>query len=284
MQTFQLAAIQMNAPLGEVERNRAAVLSWSERAARAGAQFALFPELVISGHWCSGEVRGAAEPVPDGPTVQALIEAARDLDLVLSVGLAELAGGVVYNTQVLVGPRGYIGAQRKVHMSSDEYFYYRGGREMPVFDVGLCTVGTVICFDGLFPETARILAVQGAELLLMPHAARFGAWPEEEGGRQLAVRRQKDNWALWGRARAYDNGCYAAFVNQAGPAGPDTNHAGGTAIYGPRGELLAESQAEGIEDEMVLCTLTAEGLEQARSRRCFPLTVRRPELYGVLAQ
>ena len=155
---------------------------------------------------------------------------------------------------------------------------------MPVFDVGLCQVGTVICFDGLFPETARILAVQGAEVLLMPHAARFGAWPEDEGGRQTAVRRQKENWALWGRARAYDNGCYAAFVNQAGPAGPDTKHAGGTVIYGPRGELLAESQTETIEDEMVLCTLTAEALEQARGRRCFPLTVRRPELYGALTR
>ena len=98
------------------------------------------------------------------------------------------------------------------------------------------------------------------------------------------MRRQKDNWALWGRARAYDNGCYAVFVNQAGPAGPNTNHAGGTVIYDPRGELVAESQTPTIEDEMVLCTLTAEGLEQARSRRCFPLTVRRPELYGALTQ
>jgi len=55
-------------------------------------------------------------------------------------------------------------------------------------------------------------------------------------------------------------------------------------IYGPRGELLAESQTETIEDEMVLCTLSAEGLEQARGRRCFPLTVRRPELYGALTR
>jgi N-carbamoylputrescine amidase len=274
----------MNGPLGEVERNRAAVLAWAERAARVGAQFVLLPELVISGHWCSGDVRGVAEPVPDGPTVRALVEAARDLDIVLSVGLAELAGGVVYNAQVLVGPQGYIGTQRKVHMSSDEYFYYRGGREMPVFDTGLCTVGTVICFDGMFPETARILAVQGVEVLLMPHAARFGAWPKEREGRVAAVRRQKENWALWGRARAYDNGCYAVFVNQAGPAGPDTNHAGGTVIYDPRGELLAESQTADIEDEMVLCTLSAEGLERARRRRCFNLTVRRPELYGVLTK
>lgn len=284
MQTFQLAAIQMNAPLGEVERNRAAVLDWAERAARAGAQLALFPELVVSGHWCSGDVRGAAEPVPGGPSVRALVEAARDLNLVLSVGLAERAGGVVYNAQVLVGPQGYIGTQRKVHMSSDEYFYFCGGREMPVFDVGLCTVGTVICFDGMFPEVARILAVQGAEVLLMPHAARFGAWPEEDEGRRAAVRRQKDNWALWGRARACDNGCYAVLVNQAGPAGPNTHHAGGTVVYDPRGELLAESQTAEIEDEMVLCTLSAEGLEEARRRRCFNLTVRRPELYGALIE
>jgi predicted amidohydrolase len=282
MQTFQLAAIQMNAPLGQVDRNRTAVLDWAERAACEGAQFVLYPELVISGHWCSGEVRGVAEPVPDGPTVQRLIEAARDLDLILSVGMAEAAEGVVYNAQVLVGPQGYIGTQHKVHMSSDEYFYYRGGRTMPVFETGLCTVGTVICFDGMFPEVARILAVQGAEVLLMPHAGRFGDWPEDEAGERAAVRREKANWALWGRAWAYDNGAYAVFVNQVGPAGPEANHAGGTVIYDPHGELVAESRTERIEDGMVICTLEAERLEQARRRRCFNLTVRRPELYGTL--
>ena len=69
-----------------------------------------------------------------------------------------------------------------------------------------------------------------------------------------------------------------------GPAGPDTNHAGGTVVYDPRGELVVESQTATIEDEMVLCTLSAEGLEQARRRRCFTLTVRRPELYGALTE
>jgi predicted amidohydrolase len=131
---------------------------------------------------------------------------------------------------------------------------------------------------------ARILAVRGAEVLLMPHAARFGDWPSDEGGERQAVARQKHNWAIWGRTRAYENGAYAVYVNQAGQAGPAANHAGGTVVYTPRGEVLAESRSERIEEEMVLCTLEAEGLEQARRGRCFNLTVRRPRLYAPLVE
>ena len=97
--------------------------------------------------------------------------------------MSEKERDIVFNTQVLVGPQGYIGKQRKLHLSRDEVFYYKGGREIPVFDIGPCKVGIVICYDNQFPEVARVLALRGAEVILMPHAGRFKLWddtPESE--------------------------------------------------------------------------------------------------------
>jgi predicted amidohydrolase len=92
-----------------------------------------------------------AEPVPAGPSVQRLIQLARQLRLFLCVGLSEKERDIVYNTQVQVGPEGYIGKQRKLHLSRDETFYYKGGRDLPIFDIGSCKLGIVICYDNQFP-------------------------------------------------------------------------------------------------------------------------------------
>ena len=77
--------------------------------------------------------------------------------------LSEKERDIVYNTQVLVGPHGYIGKQRKLHLSRDETFYYKGGRDITVFDIGACKVGIVICYDNQFPEVARVLALRGVQ-------------------------------------------------------------------------------------------------------------------------
>jgi predicted amidohydrolase len=282
MESFRIAAIQMNGPFGQVQQNLDAIAAWCRRAADQGARLALFPELVITGHWCAAEAHRFAEPVPDGTSTQRLEAMAREFGLVISAGLGENDLGVMYNTQVLVGPDGYTGKQRKTHMSRDEYFHYRFGNALPVYDVGFCKVGTIICFDIIFPEVARLLALHGADVLLAPHAARMGPWRER--GQARIVRNQKREWKKIYASRAYDNGCYLVVTNQAGPAGPDTNHAGGIMVFDPRGEVVAESQTKVIEDEMVVCDLDAEAVLKRRGGSCFSLTVRRPEIYGDLAK
>jgi predicted amidohydrolase len=282
MESFRLAAVQMNGPFGQVEANLDAIERWCRQAADQGARLALFPELVITGHWCAAEAYRVAEPVPDGPSARRLEAMAREFGLVISAGLGEIERCVMYNTQLLVGPGGYIGKQRKTHMSRDEYFHYRFGNELPVHDVGFCKVGTIICFDMIFPEVARLLALHGAEVLLAPHAARMGRWRER--GQQRIVSNQKREWKKIYASRAYDSGAYLAVTNQAGPAGPETNHAGGIMVFDPRGEVIAESQTRVIEDEMVVCDLDAEALLRRRGGSCFSLTVRRPEIYGDLAK
>src|SRR5271170_8376499 len=145
MQTTRVAAVSMNGFLGEPERVLAGIGRWCERAAAEKVELVLFPELVVHGH-CTPNTWDLAEPVPDGPSVRRLTEIAKRHNLIVCAGLSEKERDIVFNTQVLVGPDGYIGKQRKLHLSRDEVFYYKGGREISVFDIGPCKVGTVICY------------------------------------------------------------------------------------------------------------------------------------------
>ena len=135
MDTLRVAAISMNSPLGQMDQVIETIAARCREAADDGAELAVFPELVIHGH-CTPNTWEIAEEVPDGPTTKKLIELAAEYGLVLSVGLSEKENDLVYNTQVLVGPAGYIGKQRKLHCSRDEVLFYKGGRELPVYDIG----------------------------------------------------------------------------------------------------------------------------------------------------
>lgn len=285
MQDFTLALVQMNAPLGKVEANLAAHVVWTRQAVLAGAQLVAFPELSVTGHWCAGDVWAASEPVPDGPSTVTMTHLAHELGVVIGFGVAEREAGIAYNTYVLVGPEGYLGKQRKLHMSGDEYFHFRGGSEIVVLDIGLCQVGVGICYDNLFPEVSRVAAVRGAEVYLMPHASRCGKWPRDAESQSRLITQTKAIWTRAYAARAYDNGMYAAVVNQAGRAGrkPLANHAGGILVFDPHGDLMAQSESSRIEDEMVLCPLTSEAFAARRRASCFNLQTRRPELYGDLS-
>ncbi len=280
MEDFRAAAVQMNARLGEVEANLDQVEQWARRAASEGAQLICFPELSISGHWCAGKVWDVAEPVPGGPSCARLETLAAELECFLSVGIAEQEAAVTYNTQMVIGPDGFMGKQRKLHTSADEYFHFRMGGRVNVIDIGLCRLGIGICYDTVFPETARIAAVKGAEVYLAPHAARCGQWSDDLDKQRAKVTSVKDHARMTFRSRAYDNGMYVIYCNQAGPAGEDTNHCGGILFVDPAGKVMAESETDVIEDEMVVCDLTAEAYESRRRSRCFNLQTRRPEIYG----
>jgi predicted amidohydrolase len=284
MQDIRIAAVQMNALLGDVEGNLAQVEQFVREAADRGAQLVCLPELAITGHWCAGEVWSAAEAVPGGPSCTRLEGLARELDCFISVGIAERDGGVAYNTQMVIGPDGLVGKQRKLHMSADEYFHFRMGGTIQVMDIGLCKLGIGICYDNTFPETARIAAIKGAEVFLAPHAARCGEWEDDPDKQLLKIKSVMDNARMTHCCRAYDNGMFVVYCNQAGPAGQETNHCGGLLVVEPAGKVIGEGQAERIEDEMIFCDLEAEMFEAQRKNRCFNLQTRRPEIYGEISR
>jgi predicted amidohydrolase len=282
----------MNGFLGEPERVLRAIDGWCERATAERADLVLFPELVVHGH-CTPNTWELAEAVPDGPSVARLAQIAKRHRLVLCAGLSEKERDIVYNTAVLVGPDGYLGKQRKLHLSRDEAFYYKGGREIRAFDVGPCKVGVVICYDNQFPEVARVLALRGAELILMPHAARFAVW-DDTAGSEAAARRASHHFLEKYALRARENACFAVLADQAGRAGyvaqwphdseNQPHHAGAALIWGPDGELLAGTQQERVREEMIVATLDAALLGQQRSLANYMLRTRRPELFGELVR
>jgi predicted amidohydrolase len=293
MDTIRVAAVSMNSLLGQPERALATIAQWCERAAGEKAELVLFPELVVHGH-CTPNTWELAEPVPEGPSVQRLIELARRYGMFLSVGLSEKERDIVYNAQVLVGPRGYIGKQRKLHLSRDEVQFYKGGREIVVFDLGKCKVGTVICYDNSFPEIARILALRGADVILMPHAAREKGWDDTPESEATARRHMFDFYTSGYAMRARENACFCVLADQAGRAGyVDTyprdhpnqpHHPGAALVFGPDGTLLKATQTERICDEMIVQDLDPALLAATRGHPNYTLRTRRPELFGELVR
>ncbi len=293
MQTIRACAVSMNSELGKPQQSLSRIADFCEQAAARQAELVLFPELVVHGH-CTPNTWELAEAVPDGPSVRRLVELAGRYGLILSVGLSEKESDLVFNTQVLVSPQGYIGKQRKLHLSRDEVLFYKGGREISVFDVGKCKLGTVICYDNQFPEVARIVALKGADVILMPHAARQGRWDDTPESEAAARRHVFDYFSSCYRMRARENACFCVFADQAGRAGyVDTyppehpnqpHHPGAALIIDPSGNLLEHTQTEQIRDEMIVLDLDAELLARARSHPNYTLRTRRPELFAELVR
>lgn len=290
MQALRVAAVSMNSPLDRAEETWRALERFSAEAASAGADLVLLPELVIHGH-CAPDAWALGEAVPGGPSVERLERLARSLDVFICAGMGEKDRDVLFNTQVLIGPGGFIGKQRKLHPSRDETLVFKGGRTVEVFDIGKAKVSIVICYDNELPEPPRLAALKGAEVLLMPHAGRAAQW-SDRASEAAARRLVAENYGLY-RLRARENACFCVVADQAGVAGtvPDLppdhrnqpHHPGGAMVFGPSGEVLAHTQVQRVIDEMILADLDPAAIARARSHPNYTLRTRRPELYNLLA-
>jgi predicted amidohydrolase len=196
------------------------------RAAAAGADVLVTPELFLTGYAIGNEnVRRLAEPV-DGPTSQAVAEITRSTGVAVAVGLPELdAAGQVYNTALLLDDGAVIGSHRKMHLFGglDRDQFTPGDRRPDVLDLRGHRVGLLICYDVEFPETARCLAAQGAEAILVP-TANMVAY---ELVSTVIV-----------RARAYENGVFVAYANYTGPE-RELEYGGLSTVCAPDGVVLA---------------------------------------------
>lgn len=309
MQTVKIAAAQFYPKTGEKDANLATIEKLAARAAEAGAEIVCFPEQCLSGYnlWGQGTSKeragdgkqvepgrvtpawnnpgihpySLAEPVPDGPSTRRLIELAAARKLVIGAGFPELRrDNAVYNTYVLVSPQGFIGKYSKCHcVPGVEFAYFKQGNALPVFDLGKIKAGVLICYDNHFPEAHRVLAVRGAQLILMPHVTVGRGWwhdlPADEAHRQAR------KWILtWLRARAFDNSAYVVFVNQSGDGGDGC--LGCSMILNPEGHVVAECDSPG--EDLVVAELSAKLYYDVRRRTHDYLSHRRPELYRPLCR
>ncbi len=216
------------------------------QAADRGAGLCVLPELCNSGYVFNtlAEAFELAEEVPQGPTTHTWIGIARARGLFIAAGIAERADGRLYNSAVLVGPDGYVGTYRKMHLWYEEKLFFEpGDLGFPVFMTPLGRVGMAICYDIWFPETMRLLAVQGADIICVPTSwVPMPVQPRDE--RPMAV--------YLCMAAAHSNAIYVAAADRVGTerGQPFLGH---SVIVSPAGWPLA-GPASGDEEE----TLYAE--------------------------
>lgn len=204
----------------------------------------------------------------DGYTISRIREQARKhgVHIIATIYEAE-AAGLYFDTAMLVSPDGEIvGKYRKTHpaaVSSLEKIYFKRGSRFPVFEVMGWKIGVIICYDTFFPETARLLMVNGAELIAVPFAAPM--FPM---------------WYTMLQARAFDNLSYLAVCNKVGVEGK-WFFGGGSVIISPYGEIIQKGNEK--EDDMLSATLEQNLVFEAR-RRYPTFRDRRPEIYTNLSR
>ncbi len=277
MATWKIAGVQMDCRLGDKRANLDAIRTRLREAAEHGAQLIVFPECVLTGYSFENkdEAWAYVEPVP-GPSTETLAGDCRQLGVWAALGLVE---GVEKNRQLfnacaLVGPKGNISSYRKIHLPCMglDRFATPGNLPFAVHDLGGLRVGITICYDGSFPESARVLTLLGADLVLL-----VTNWPT--GARTTAK--------YLVQARALENHIYYAAVNRVGEE-RGFRFIGQSQIVDCAGELLAFSDAD---REEILYADIDPGWARAKQVVNIPgkyeinrVAHRRPEMYGPLCE
>lgn len=269
---MRIAVQQFMPEFGEARANRERLQTGIKAAPRASdIDLIVLPELVTTGYLFHNrsELESFAETIP-GPTTEAMGALSRELDLHLIVGLAEKKGERVYNAAALVGPDGVVGTYRKVHLFADERNLFDAGNEVwPVLRVGDVAVGLMICFDWIYPEAARSLALRGARILALPA--------------NLVLPHCQDVMV----ARSIENRVFSVVANRTGVDRREdmdpVAFTGRSRIVGPDGELLVDLEpdeealrAVEIDPELAASKRVASGNEIFLERR--------PDLYGALTE
>ena len=256
---------QFQVAFGEPDRNRAAMKVLAARA--PDADLLVFPELAASGYDFvdANEARELAEPFGDGPTSQAAITWAQELSMSIVVGYAEQAAEGLYNSCLLALPDGALYNYRKIHLfSREKRFFLPGDGPPPVIDTPAGRVGLMICFDWIFPETARTLALNGAQIIAHPSNLVL-PWCQR---------------AMF--TRCVENRVFAVTANRIGTeerAGRVLAFTGGSQVLDPTGETLAQATAD-QEAVAVVEVDPARADEKAINEHNHLLNDRRPELYA----
>jgi predicted amidohydrolase len=183
----RVAVVQFAPEVGteNLKRNAAAIEERLTRAAGAGANLIVLPELATSGYCfrSRAEAFDHAEPVPSGPSANAWEAFAREHQVYIVGCLPELDGAFLFDTAALVGPEGYVGKYRKTHLwNQEKLFFTPGNLGFPVFDTRIGRIGLLVCWDIWFPETARLVGQQGADIICIPTGWVWTPGPLRDAG------------------------------------------------------------------------------------------------------
>lgn len=226
MREITVAVVQMKPKLGELEEN---LVKMSETISRIASQqkvdLIVFPELITSGYELGVRFTELAQRIP-GPTINLMAQRANEYGVYVVFGMVtkERVESVLYNSAIMVGPEGeLVDVYNKIHLRGEERMAFREGFKMPVLETEVGTIGLMIGYDLAFPEVARSLVLEGAELLCV-----LANWEAPH----------IDEWKTYVRARAYENSVYVAAANRVGED-VTVNFGGESMVVGPRGQVFA---------------------------------------------
>ena len=273
-----------------INQNLEKAVEYIKQAASQGANIVCTQELFKSRYFpqvADSEMFSLAEKVDEAsPTLRQLCQLAAELEIVLIASLFEKrALGLYHNTAVVIDADGcFLGKYRKMHIPDDPHYYEKyyftpGDLGYRAFRTRYANIGVLICWDQWFPEAARLTAMKGAELILIPTAIGYSR-PEPDPG-------YLDAWQVVQRGHAIANACYLAAVNRVGfEESPDGQ--GGIDFWGrsfvadPDGKVL--QQASENEEEILVCPVDLALIEEVRAASSFPFRDRRVDSYGGLTR
>ncbi len=232
MREITVATVQMKPELGNVGNNLVKMSDYISDIVRdQKVDLIIFPELAISGCELGMQFTELAQRVP-GAAVNLLAQRAADAGVYLAFGMPtkEKVESILYNSAVLIGPSGdLLGVYHKVHLRGEERMAFREGFKMPIFETGeIGKIGLMIGWDLAFPEVARVMALEGADLLCC-----LGSWEQQ----------YIEDWRIYVRARAIENAIFFAAANRIGED-VTLRFGGESLIVGPRGKVHASLSVE----------------------------------------
>jgi len=268
-------------PIDDIKRDMIEVHeALLRQAAEQGAEVVSFQEIFYGPYFPADQDRkwyALTEQVPDGPTTQRFADLAKELGVVLVLPVyEEEKTGIYYNTAAVVDADGsYLGKYRKHHIPHcapgfwEKFFFKPGNLGYPVFETAAGRIGVYICYDRHFPEGARILGLNGAEIVFNPSATVAGL--------------SEYLWKLEQPAHAVANGYFVGAINRVGRERPwDIGEFYGTSYFcDPRGQIVAEAPRD--RDAVVVADLDLDKIEEVRQTWQF-YRDRRPETYDELVE
>lgn len=284
MSKIKVASVCPLMKLADPQSNLQTLSRWATKAKESKADLVLFPEGFVTGYvttemcqagYCDRETfLSMAESVP-GPSTEQIVAMSKSLGLFICAGICEKDGPKRYITQVMADPeKGYVGRYRKVQVGLCETWFAQPGDEFPIFDVRGVSTGIMVCRDKSHPEIARILALEGAQLLLNPHSTTDS---------KLDAKRGFITWnAKFCTARAIENGCYLILNNNIFDCPIEEEmQAGYTFALDPYGRQIHCDGGSGHEEKMTVIEVDTKVVQQRREMegKHFNLYSRNPSAY-----
>ena len=262
---MKIAVYQCESGTSDVAGNIARMSAAALEAARDGAKILVCPEMMLSGYRIgSEEIERLAEPA-DGPSAASISAVASRVGIHIAYGYPERCDGIIYNSAQLIGADGRQRLNyRKTHLFGDDErsAFTAGAGEWAIADIDGWRTGLLICYDVEFPEAVRALALEGADLVLVPTALMA---PYDVVARVVV------------RARAVENQLYVAYANYCGRE-VDLTYCGLSLIAAPEGDIQGRA---GVDEGLVYAELDGQALERSRTLNPY-LQDRKPDLYGRL--